>query len=161
MRHALLILILAALAAPAVGQTCEKNVDEFTGDTTIRCENEAITVTEQPGERISRAYVSAIYTPESKDAVYVSIVAVAESWNFLSTDTAYFLADGTRIEAESARGETETQSGSVIEQQIITLGQPEAQAIRRASTVRLKLSRAVFEAGALSRQLQALDQFRK
>lgn len=153
MRLFFALLFASLLCLPARAQTCEKETDEFSGHTKVQCDNEAVTVTTQPSNRIDQAFLSAIHSDESQGSLYVLITVVAESWNFLGSDTAYILADDERIETSARRGESSAEQGRVIEQMILVLDRPDMRAVRNASEVRAKISNAVFELSPLPAQV--------
>jgi len=148
----LALLILCPFYASA--QDCERETDEFKGTDKITCEGKSITITDQPGEQIFEASLMAAMISDHS-ALIVAITTFSDSWNFLDTDTAYILADGTRIEVPAKRtGNRDVRDGgTVAEQQALMLDQQQARQISQADTVRMKMGTAVFRLDPLPAQL--------
>lgn len=58
-RTTLLIAILLSLPLLALGQECESETDEFTGNKEVSCSNTEVPIEEQPGETIYGAWAMA------------------------------------------------------------------------------------------------------
>lgn len=159
MRTFLLIALSFVVIIPAAGQTCETETDEFTGDTTITCDNEEVTVEDQPGEPISLAAVATIFSEESENTV-ISVVTRSDSWNFLSIDESHALIDGERYTFKTTRAGGDTQRGSIKEQIVLVITPTEYRAIANASSFRLKAETAVFDLTPAIAQFQRIDEIR-
>jgi hypothetical protein len=136
----------------ANGQDCKRETDKFKGIDKITCDNVQITVTEQPGERIARSGLFVAKTSESSAPLAV-ITTRSDSWNFLDTDTAYILADESRIEVSVKRAGSDAGNGHVVEQQALMFDLQQARQLSQADTVRMKMGSAVFRLDPLPARL--------
>jgi hypothetical protein len=144
------------LPAIAFAQTCTTKTDEFTGDTTVICKADDVTIEEHPDEFIDRNNV--IYG-SADGTLFVAISTLSESWNFLNTEKAYALVDGGRVVFDANRNGGEVRDdGKVFEQMFMVLSRKELQQIARADTVRMKMGQAIFDLSSTVPYAQALLQ---
>lgn len=150
-------IALFLLTTPALSQPCSVEKDEYKGSSVVSCESASIEVIEQPGESIIDASIQVIVAAE-ENGTFASVNTFSDSWNFLGTETAYVLADGTRFELDVSRNDQEVMDGGVVgEQNLIHITDKAVRHIRKASDVRMKLGRAAFELSTLRTQLKAAE----
>ncbi len=133
-----LLLISGSLSSLHAQSLTQDKVDEFTGDRIIQSESEKIDHEGFSG----RTYISAFYN----EGTYVMIITVIsnDSWQLLSTNTAYFLIDGERESHDLKRVETDVSSGTTTERHAIILSESEFERFGEAEEIRFKAGGNVY-----------------
>jgi hypothetical protein len=153
MRTITLFVLLFLIPTLVFAQECERETDEFTGNTTIYCLEKDFEIEQQPDETI--LFRSLAYMCGEKSMIF-SLTTRSESWNFLDTDTGYALIDGERVQFEGYKTNPKVDGGEFVEQYNFSIDQNDLRQIAGAKTFRFKFGKAVFNLSSTIDEARAL-----
>jgi hypothetical protein len=124
---------------------CVKKADEFTGNEGVRCPPRELTIDEQPGEHLYRAYAR-IAGVEGTPALLIQ--SASKSINFLEVQRVYALLDGDRYTFSVSPFDTNFEDRRVIEGKLARLTRNQLESLASADTIRFRMGNAVFRVTA-------------
>jgi len=116
--------------------TCSE--DRFKGDTTCQTSTFDMDTKESDADRANliMAYTGSQYV--------LYITTLSDEWQYLSTDTAYFLIDGDKASFKIHRVDTDVRSGNVIEQYAIVVSPLQIKDFMKAQQIEFKIDNDIY-----------------
>lgn len=149
MKYLLLTFTLLFTSQITAQSLVQNKTDEFTGNRVVQSDDEQISHDGFSG----KSYIGAIYT--SGDYAIILTVVSNDSWQLLSTDKAYVVSDGERMDFRLHRFETDVSSGVTIEQYGILVSRDELRQFADSNDFRIRANRNIYTVS-----VQAKDAFR-
>lgn len=142
-------------SSPDADTSCTTDPDASSSGATVKCRAVTGSVERHPAERL---YMLRVRLQREKERNWLLVITSSSAWNFLETDTARAVIDGTPHEVAFRAVDAQRVEGGVVEQNAIELAEAELRALTDASAVRLRVAGAVLRlpSEALAEHARAL-----